>query len=133
MTPLDHTDPQICREVEAHPERFLVCIHMHLPEGAKDGPLVNAATWRGASHESCLLSEPALDYYLVVGWTYNFFWGMTNEDRSFMLQQIYQITEAQPDAVHRSVKKLKLLGWSDFPDDYASAPFVIRLFRQNAF
>ena len=132
MTPLDHTDPQIRLELEAHPGRFLVQIRMCHPEGAvEDGPLVNAATWRSAFQESFTLSEPSLDYFLVSGWMHSFFWGMSDEDRSFMLHRICEIAEAQPDAVRKSVKKLNLKGWSDFPDAYNSAPFMIRLFRKH--
>jgi len=131
MSPLD-INPQICLELEAHPERFLVQIRMCHPEGTiKDGPLVNAATWRSAFLESFIQDKPTLDYFLAAGWTYSFFWGMSDEDRSFMLHQICGIPESQPDTVRKSVKKLNLKGWSDFPDDYSSAPFVIQLFRER--
>jgi hypothetical protein len=131
MTALN-LNPQICLELETHPERFLVQIRMCNPEDTvEDGPLVSAVTWRNAFHESFGLFEPTLDYFLVSGWTYSFFWGMSDEDRSFMLHQICGIAEAQPDVVRKRVKKLKLKGWSDFPDAYNSAPFMIRLFRKH--
>ena len=104
MTPLDDTDPQICRQVEAHPERFLVQIRFFWPKDTKDGPLVNAATWRNAFHESCSLSQSALDYFLVVGWTHCFFWGMTNRDRAFMLGSICGIPKTSLTPCRNALK-----------------------------
>jgi hypothetical protein len=56
---------------------------------------------------------------------------MSNDDRAFMLRWIYEIEGAQPETVKKSVRKLRLKGWSDFPDAYPSAPLGVKLFRKE--
>jgi hypothetical protein len=134
MTALDHNDPELCAEIEAHPERFVVQIRMHHPEGTiEDGPLVNAAQWRQAFRENFIPPQdrPALAYFLIAGWLHSIFWGMSDDDRAFILGRIYAVIRSEPEAVRQSVRKLKLQGWSDFPDAYAAAPFVVKIFRQE--
>jgi hypothetical protein len=131
MTTLDLNDRSICAEIQALPARFQVLIRFRRPEGTiEDGPLVNVAKMRHAFRTSFVLDQ-SLDYFQVAGWMHSFFWGMSEEQIAFMLGRIYGIAGVEPEAVRQSVRKLKLKGWSDFPDAYTSPPFVVKVFREE--
>jgi hypothetical protein len=75
-------------------------------------------------------ADPTLAYWILYGWVYGFLWGLSNEDRAQALQRCYGIeikSKNPPALIKKTVQRLKVIGWSDFPQSYVESPFIVRL------
>jgi hypothetical protein len=78
--------------------------------------------------------EEGLVYPILRGWGYGFLWGLTNPDPATLLEHGYgvEIKSSDPSAlIKKTVERLKLIGWSDFPEKYGRSPLIVRLWTEG--
>jgi hypothetical protein len=79
--------------------------------------------------------EKGLVYPILRGWVYGFLWGLDNPDRATLLEHGYGVTIKSDDLVGLIKKtverRLKLTGWSDFPESYGRSPLIVRLWTEG--
>jgi hypothetical protein len=73
----------------------------------------------------------SLGYFVLCGWVHGFLWGLSNEHRVDVLHRAYDVAVASPEAIRKTIKRLKLKSWSDFRSAYSKAPFLCKLSRKH--
>jgi hypothetical protein len=135
---LNHRDPRVHAEVHDHPERFTLMFRMQVPERTiHDSPLTEVTLMRDAFQTTYVKSayvnkdtpEHVLDFYLLGVWLHSFFWGMSPEDRAFMLNAVYDIP-SQSETIEKRIRKQELKSWSDFPDAYPAPPVKVMIYSR---
>ena len=80
-------------------------------------------------------TRQSLRFYVTVGWTYGFLWGLSNVDRAEALHRLYGVeihsSKAESEVVRKTIARLKLKSWSDYRDTYGKAPLSLVLFREG--
>jgi hypothetical protein len=78
------------------------------------------------------LTSPTLDFYLVECWIHQFFWGLSNTDRIYLLHSVYGVSpNISENTIRRAIKNLGLKDWSDFREAYPEPPFKVKSFREG--
>jgi hypothetical protein len=93
-----------------------------------------AKTVKARKEERIVTKEAGLVYPILRGWVYGFLWGLTNPDRATLLEHGYGVEIKSSDApalIKKTVERLKLIGWSDFPQSYGRSPLIARLWGQG--
>jgi len=62
-----------------------------------------------------------LDFCLLGGWTHCGLWGLSNQDRNVVLDQVYGL-KTTAEILRQHVRILKLRDWADFKNAYPSPP-----------
>jgi hypothetical protein len=78
----------------------------------------------------------SLRFYVSVGWTYGFLWGLSHIDQAEALRRLYGVEirsrhGAESEVVRKTIAKLKLKSWSDYRDTYGKPPLSLLLFREG--
>ena len=94
-----------------------------------------AKTIKARQERRFVTDEKGLVYPILRGWYYGSLWGLTNPDREQALLRAYGLEIKSSDAsalIKKNVERLKLIGWSDFPQSFPQSPFILRLWTPGS-
>jgi hypothetical protein len=93
-----------------------------------------AKTIKASKEQRLVTDERGLAYPILRGWLYGFLWGLTNPDRATLLEHGYGVEIKSSNAaalIKKTVERIKLIGWSDFPQSYSRSPLIARLWSKK--
>jgi hypothetical protein len=91
-------------------------------------------TIRARQEGRIVTDEAGLVYPILRGWVYGFMCWLSNPDRATLLEHAYgiEIKSRNPAVlIKKTVERLKLIGCSDFPEDYTRSPLIVRLWIEG--
>jgi hypothetical protein len=80
-------------------------------------------------------TESSLTFRVIGVWLHGCFWAMSNEHRVLLLSRVYGTPVNSPSgnpvaALKKLIQRLKLKGWSNFPQTYPQAPILAKVYHQ---
>jgi hypothetical protein len=97
---------------------------------SNDEAFWKAVTDTLANRERPNNARSPLAFYLIHGWLYKFYWGMSNQHRELMLTRQYEIPVKSVAVGKKTIHRLGLKGWSNFPQTYSAAPILAKVYHR---
>jgi hypothetical protein len=95
--------------------------------------------WKGVTDTLCNRRKPdntesSLTFRLIGVWLHSCFWAMSNEHRDLVLTSVYGTPINSPSGnsvvvLKKLIQRLKLKGWSNFPQTYSEAPILAKVYH----